>query len=221
MTIFKECPFCGSKKILYSDKIIEVDGWRVPKITCDGCGIGFTTGVYGKGIPPEEVKRRTISIWNSRWNEMSVIKADILSDISTDKNTVTFILHGCNCFNKMKLGIAKYLSSKFPQIVDADNSTEIGNATKLGNIVPVKVKDNLYIVNCYTQYYYGVDSRKVSYEAIYSCLSLVRDFTSQFYGDYEVEIRSPKIGCGLAGGSWRIVSAMFKEVLPYAKIYEK
>ncbi len=145
---------------------------------------------------------------------MQIVKRDILSDINPSKTTV--ILHGCNCFHTMGAGIAKYLVSKFPLILETDKAfAPRGDRNKLGKVCPVLVAPNLYICNCYTQYFYG---RKfgipVSYPAIESCLKWA---ATAVRPDYDV--RSSKIGCSLAGGDWNIVQPLFEKYLPQVTIY--
>ena len=146
---------------------------------------------------------------------MKIIQGDILSNI--DNNKITIILHGCNCFHKMNAGLAKYLRRKYPVIYKYDKETKYGDIRKLGTIIPVKINNNLFIINCYTQYKYGRDRRYLNYEALYRCLSNVKKFISKL--DDSIDLRSPKIGCGLAGGDWRIVRVMFEVLLPCVVIY--
>lgn len=139
---------------------------------------------------------------------MEIIKADILSDLDPNKPTV--ILHGCNCLHRMGKGIALYLKSHYPIIHSIDKNTPYGDRNKLGTISIAGIHGNLHIVNCYTQFDYRRSSSKTphaDYKAIENCLENI----AYLYNGWE--IRSPKIGCGLAGGSWDIVSKLFEKVL--------
>ena len=79
-----------------------------------------------------------------------------------------------------------------------------------------------YIVNAYTQYYYGrkrfgkkLESSNIQsepnvhcdYEAIRRCFALIK----QQFG--HLKIGYPLIGCGLAKGEWRIVKEIINEEL--------
>lgn len=146
-------------------------------------------------------------------------KNDILSHIDDDVKTV--VLHGCNCLHVMGAGIAKYLSSKYPVVLEVDRKeTTKGSIHKLGTITIAVVNTNLHVVNCYTQFDYRRsihNAPPVDYTSIRKCLIAVKDK----YSDWE--IRAPKIGCGLAGGDWNIVEGIFNDILHDCKvtIYEK
>ena len=104
--------------------------------------------------------------------------------------TENLILHGCNCFCTMGAGVARALSSKWPQILAADRKTTRGDRKKLGTFSGARVGKDQYVLNCYTQHRYGRDRKHLDNDA----LSRV--------GDREVSIAMPYIGCGLAGGNW-------------------
>lgn len=148
---------------------------------------------------------------------MKIVKADILSNL--DKDAPTVIIHGCNCFHTMGAGIAKYLKQQFPSIYQVDRCTNYGDRRKLGSYSVAHVGENLVVLNCYTQYHYKNDHRgqaPVDYDAIERCLSAININYKGW------SIRSPKIGCGLAGGDWVIVSDLFKKCLTSCEytIYE-
>jgi O-acetyl-ADP-ribose deacetylase (regulator of RNase III) len=111
----------------------------------------------------------------------------------------------------MGAGIARYLADKFPVIAIADKETTFGSKNKLGKIDIVKVTDDLSICNCYTQYRPG---RDVDYDAIEKCLINIAKRKEEFD-----DIRTPKIGCGIAGGDWSIVEKIFETHLPNATLY--
>lgn len=137
---------------------------------------------------------------------LTVIKNDIL--VNMDPARPTVVLHGCNCFHTMGAGIALYLRKKFPQISIVDRMTSYGDPVKLGTMSVAVITPNFHIVNCYTQYATGTKENgqpPVDYLAVEACLEAVHDT----YADWE--IRMPKIGCGLAGGSWAKVEAIAEQ----------
>ena len=139
---------------------------------------------------------------------MKIVRADILSNLNFNKPIV--ILHGCNCFCNMGAGIAKYLKQQYPLVYTVDKQTGFGDKKKLGSLSIAGIHGNFHIVNCYSQYNYGFKKGgkpPVEYKAIGECLEKV----AQLYNGWE--IRSPKIGCGLAGGDWNIVEPMFEKIL--------
>lgn len=118
-----------------------------------------------------------------------------------------YIAHGCNCQCRMRSGLAKQIVEHFPKAEIADSKTKKGDRAKLGKISLIRYPE-VTIINAYTQFYYGNDSRKLDYEALYSCLEKINKLMKN--GD---KILFPKIGCGLAGGNWKIVKMMLEEVL--------
>ena len=138
---------------------------------------------------------------------MNLIKADILSGIEITEPTV--VLHGCNCFHTMGAGIAAYLVKQYPEILTADLTTERGSKDKLGTYSKTEISSNLFILNCYTQHGFGIKDgvAPVDYSAIRKCLKAVKQHFKGW------QIRSPQIGCGLAGGDWEVVEKIFQDEL--------
>jgi len=148
---------------------------------------------------------------------MKLINDDILSNINPD--IVTVVLHGANCQNIMGAGIARYLRDKFPAIYIEDCKTKKGDINKLGKFSFARIDKSLFIFNLYTQFNINKE-RDVDYEAVYNSLLKIKKMTDKHMSKgLKIEIRSPQIGCGLAGGEWSIVEKMFDHLLPEAKIY--
>mgnify|MGYP001402432164 CR=1 FL=1 len=116
------------------------------------------------------------------------------------------IIHGCNCFHSMGAGIAKYIKMNFPESHIADKKTTYGNFRKLGTYSSANVLNNkLTVVNGYTQYYYGKKKINVDYYAIENLFKLIKkDFSGKRIG-------IPKIGAGLGGGNWKIISSIIEK----------
>lgn len=134
-----------------------------------------------------------------------------LIDLAKD-NQFDVILHGCNCFNTMGAGIAKYIKQEFPKAYEVDCKTEKGDKNKLGTFSAAKIKINekdLIVCNCYTQYHYNSEDKPVDYDAIVECMKLLKSKVK----NSGKRIGYPKIGCGLAGGNWDIVSAIIDKYL--------
>ena len=122
------------------------------------------------------------------------------------------IVHGCNCFCKMGSGIAKQIAEKFPAAYDEDKKTISGDRKKLGTITYAFMKgEGVYVVNAYTQFNYGYDGEQyVDYDAIRSCFKKIKQKFGMKMGR-KLRFGIPKIGCGLAGGDWEIVSKIIEE----------
>lgn len=113
------------------------------------------------------------------------------------------ISHGTNCFSMMGSGIAPLMAKAFGvDRLSMEHPDKAGDINKLGQIqwrdVFIKEKQ-LHVVNSYTQYHYNVKTKPLDYEALTLCL---RKINYKFKG---LHIGLPAIGCGLAGGDFKIV----------------
>jgi O-acetyl-ADP-ribose deacetylase (regulator of RNase III) len=133
---------------------------------------------------------------------MKIIKGNLIT--LAQKGSFDVIMHGCNCFCTMGAGIAKEIKLKFPEAYQTDLETEKGSKEKLGTCSYIEI-NNLTIVNAYTQFHWRGRGIKVDYEAIKLCFQFIK---KQFHGQ---RIGIPKIGTGLAGGDWNIISKIIKE----------
>ena len=117
------------------------------------------------------------------------------------------IVHGCNCFNTMGSGIAKQIKKRYPKAYTVDQVTKKGDRTKLGRFSHAIIDDHdVIIVNAYTQYRYGRDKVYVDYDALKTAMDRIcLDMPPGI-------IAMPKIGCGLAGGDWDVVSEILESV---------
>ena len=120
------------------------------------------------------------------------------------------IVHGCNCFCTMGAGIAKSIKQHFPAAYKVDCATRKGDPKKLGTVSiaygEIRLPDEPTVVNGYTQYKYG-KGVQVSYPAVRKVFKKVKEL---FQG---LRIGYPKIGAGLAGGDWDVISAIIDEEL--------
>ena len=139
---------------------------------------------------------------------MRVIKGDLIQLALAKRFDV--IIHGCNCHCEMGAGIAKVIKKSFPEAYEADLQTAKGMREKLGTISHASViRDNhtITVVNGYTQFDYKGSGVLVDYAAIRSVMQAVK---MAFSGK---KIGYPKIGAGLAGGDWQIISKIIDEAL--------
>lgn len=139
---------------------------------------------------------------------MKTIKGDLIKRALD--GTFDVIIHGCNCHCRMKSGIAKSISKTFPEAVNADNRTIPGDRSKLGTYSTAAIQTKtgeLRIINGYTQFNYGTDSRKVDYDALRTLFkTMKKEFSGQRLG-------YPLIGAGLAGGDWTTIAKIIDEEL--------
>lgn len=131
---------------------------------------------------------------------------EVTGDILDAKES--YIAHGVNCQSAMGSGVAKAIYTKWPLNKRTYHKyCSLFHSNMLGDLLYVPVSDEMTIINCFTQQEYGYTGDKfVSYDAIHTCFS---DLSKQIPLGTEVAI--PKIGCGLAGGSWNVVKAIIED----------
>lgn len=116
------------------------------------------------------------------------------------------IAHGCNCSGGFSSGIAGQIAKVFPDARQQYLSKYKKRGWQLGDVQVVEVEPGRVIVNCGTQQGYGQPDTGpyVSYSAIRQVFQYL---TEMFPRGYAV----PKIGAGLAGGNWDIISKIIEE----------
>ena len=149
--------------------------------------------------------------------EMKIDVVELIESLS-DNKALNILVQQANCFNTMGKGIAKAISTAYPEVARADNATKAGDKAKLGTYSYARVKENVVVANAYGQYNYGwlnpLDSngRQTDYEALRKSLTAVRDdFTGR--STHPVIFYVPlMIGAGNAKGNPRIIQPMVKEI---------
>jgi hypothetical protein len=149
--------------------------------------------------------------------EMKVDVVELIESLS-DNKALNVLVQQANCFNTMGKGLAKAISTAYPEVARADNATKAGDKSKLGTYSYARVKENVVVANAYSQYNYGwlnpLDSngRQTDYEALRKSLTAIRDdFTGR--STHSVIFYVPKfIGQSLAKGNPRIIQPMVKEI---------
>ncbi len=139
---------------------------------------------------------------------MKIVKGDLIELVLNNKFDV--IVHGCNCFCVMGGGIAKTIKHKFPAAFVSDDVTRIGDLSKLGDFSYSVIKNNknsFTIVNAYTQFTYWKKKVNTNYHALRRVFQKIK---LRFSGK---RIGYPKIGAGLGGGNWNIISKIIDEEL--------
>ena len=131
------------------------------------------------------------------------IKGDLL------KADAQVIIHGCNCQGKMNSGVAKAVREEYPVAFARYEEEHRIKGLKLGDIIPVEVGQDKWVVNCMTQKYYGYDGKQyMDYQAVRDCFHKVASMASKEY-----KIAMPQIGCHLGGGDWELVKQIVEEEL--------
>lgn len=139
---------------------------------------------------------------------MKVVQGDLIT--KAKDGHFDLIIHGCNCFCTMGAGIAKSIKTEFPDAYQADRCTVKGDRKKLGDYSSAVIEFpsySLIVVNAYTQYDFKGRGVKADYSAIRSCMKKIKkEFTGKRIG-------IPKIGAGLAGGDWNVISEIIDSEL--------
>lgn len=117
--------------------------------------------------------------------------------------------HQANCFCTMGRGIAPLLVEANPEVLEVDKETEKGSPYKLGKFSVTTDKTKPLVYNIYGQFHWNkfkIDGkRNTDYNALESGMELA------FMDMWDKGIKTlgvPLIGCGLAGGDWRVVKEM-------------
>lgn len=127
------------------------------------------------------------------------------------KTELNHIAHGVNCQDAMGSGVARSLFLRWSKVKSEyhryNSYFKDTPELLLGKVHKIKVEQDRYVYNCYTQFYYGYQNeRLVNYAAI------VRAFET--FVDWDLkQIAIPKIGCGLAGGEWKFVEQLINDTV--------
>lgn len=112
-----------------------------------------------------------------------------------------YIVHQVNCHGVMGAGFAKQIKEKYPECYRAyrEHSLLHSPDNLLGTVF-IWDSPEITIFNMYSQLDYGVGKCQINYRAMQAALSNIR----QQYPT-QIILAPYKIGCGLAGGDWKIV----------------
>lgn len=127
------------------------------------------------------------------------------------------VVHCVNCQGIMGSGIAREIKERFPEAFDMYHKTYLQGILTLGSVsyAVVETNQNMIIANAAGQYAYGRERVHVDYDATRYCFRQINHYMDIFFlPDYGINtVNFPLFGCGLAGGSWDIVSQIIDEEL--------
>jgi O-acetyl-ADP-ribose deacetylase (regulator of RNase III) len=145
----------------------------------------------------------------------------IKGDLLEVKNGI--IGHGVNCQGVMGSGLALGIKNKYPSVYEAyrrvvqqsHNKESLLGTVQVVSTLPDGVYDpkgdTVLVANIFTQNKYGKDGKRyLDYEALY--VGFEKLYKRSVL--YDLPLCIPKIGCGLAGGDWGIVSLMIEKAYP-------
>lgn len=124
-----------------------------------------------------------------------------------NKKDKRIIIHQVNCKGVMGAGFAKQVKDKYPQLFkDYRERCMMLDSTELLGTNYYYEDENIIIVNMFSQNNYGTEARQTNYEAMAICLDKIRKMypTQAIVAPY-------RIGCGLGGGDWNIVSKLLEK----------
>ena len=135
-------------------------------------------------------------------------KDDLLViDKSLFESNQDIIGHQVNCQGVMNSGIAKEMK-KLPNVYEEYKNKCINKEDILGDLQVVEYKEGKFVANIFGQYYYGTDKRYTDYDALKKSLNSLKEYAIK----KGLSVALPyNIGCGLAGGDWKVVSTIIKE----------
>lgn len=146
---------------------------------------------------------------------LKYVKGDLIK--AAQNGEVTIIAHCCNCFNTMGSGIAPQIAKAFPDAKEADDETMRADYDKLGTFtmsVTEFEEHDVIVYNLYGQYGFGNRQSGVidlNYYYLTKALEEMRE-DLLYSGEQDSKIGFPKIGCGLAGGDWKVVSQIIETI---------
>jgi len=135
---------------------------------------------------------------------------------------VNIICHQANLFTTFGAGIAAAIKEQYPEAYNADCQTNNGDPGKLGTFSSAKTRDGKTVLNCYSQTGMGATERNTSYNDIVTIFAhieeRVRCYNERNPSD-PLTVGVPYgYGCGLAGGRWKIVSAIFESIFSESSV---
>lgn len=121
-----------------------------------------------------------------------------------------YILHGANAQGVMGSGVAKLIRAKWPSAYNVYKASEQHNGMRLGVVTYAEQDDGKVILNGITQEFYGRDGKQyVDYDAVREVIQAVNWLVYGQCGEID-GVAMPKIGSGLGGGDWGILSEIIE-----------
>ena len=122
--------------------------------------------------------------------------------------TEGYIMHGCNAQGVMGSGVAAIVRDRYSEefkVYALQHPHYI-----LGEVIPVKVTDDLVIINAITQDQFGTHKVQADYAAIeQACRGAKHVAASKMVASKEVHF--PFIGAGLAGGDEHMILTILEQ----------
>ena len=110
------------------------------------------------------------------------------------------IAHGVNCLGVMGAGVALRIRERWPAVFDAyERNTRLGEQL-LGSAHAIRVGDDLWVMNCYTQKTVG--PRGTGRYADPAAIRRSLEFGFSHANATGLPLHAPRIGCDFGGLDW-------------------
>lgn len=133
---------------------------------------------------------------------MKVVRGNLL-DLA-EQGHFDVIVHGCNCLGIMGAGIAKQIAERWPEVEATDKNTIWRAPGGMSSQIVQRKGATFVVVNGYTQMNPGPCA---DYKSIREVFAAVKEAVSG------KRIGYPKIGAGIGGGDWGVISKIIDEEL--------
>lgn len=125
------------------------------------------------------------------------------------------IVHQVNAQGVMASGIAKAIREKYPEVYDDYKRHEQENGLELADVIITECYDGRYVFSIVGQKNYGRDGiQYTSNDALGHAFIKINKAFQERFETTGVKLRfgMPKIGCGLGGGDWKLISRILEMV---------
>ena len=116
-----------------------------------------------------------------------------------------------NCKGVMGSGLAKQIRDKYPGVYESYRVAHESGRDILGSNHYVYLDDGRVCVCMYAQNEFGRDKQYTDYKAFLACLNGLEKFCKWYAEKYTTIAFPYKIGCGLGGGDWTVISDMIEK----------
>jgi hypothetical protein len=145
---------------------------------------------------------------------LEIIKGDATLPKFTTTDTLNetrIIIHICNDINRWGKGFVLPLGDRYPsaKAIYHKSASQAGYH-ELGSISHSTINPSLAVINMVAQR--GISKDRITgeppirYDALRQCLQKIRELVTLDFPTRTISFHMPRIGCGLAGGEWTIVS---------------
>lgn len=119
--------------------------------------------------------------------------------------------HQVNTLGAMGAGLAKQIKVKYPHVFQEYKSVcnMYNRQSLMGEVTVHLIDDGRLIANLFGQMEVGRGKRQTDYDALHQALTRLKDYAVENNKSVALPFA---IGCGLAGGDWKIVYKMIDEV---------